>query len=181
LVPAVVAERNDHEVDARSDRLNTATGAVDAELVEAALAMSRALVAVASRVLCGLADEVTLGEFRTLVELAARGPQRPSELARALTVDRSTATRVTHRLLDKGLVHLERLPDDRRGVQVSLSAPGRDLVEQVSTRRRTEIAAIAHRMLAADRIAALEALRAFARAAGELPIHHLPPGWAIDA
>ena len=43
------------------------------ELVDAVLGASRALVAVAARSLATLADDVTLAQYRVLVELAARG------------------------------------------------------------------------------------------------------------
>jgi hypothetical protein len=47
-------------------------------------AASRALVAVAARLLAVAGDEVTLPQCRALVVLAARGPQGPAELARLL-------------------------------------------------------------------------------------------------
>ena len=51
------------------------------DLVDAVLGASRALVAVAARSLADLAEDVTLAQYRALVELAARGPQRPADLA----------------------------------------------------------------------------------------------------
>ncbi len=44
------------------------------ELVDAVLGASRALVAVAARSLVNVAEDVTLAQYRVLVELAARGP-----------------------------------------------------------------------------------------------------------
>ena len=141
------------------------------------LGASRALVAVAARSLADLAEDVTLAQYRVLVELAARGPQRPADLASALGVDRSTATRMCDRLVRKGLVQRRRISADRRGVRISLTPAGRALVEEVTRRRRVEIAQILRRMPRADRASALRALRVFADAAGEVPEQDWSLGW----
>jgi hypothetical protein len=59
-----------------TERLD-AIGTIDATrdgLVDAVLGASRALVAVAARSLAGVDGDVTLAQYRVLVELAARGP-----------------------------------------------------------------------------------------------------------
>ena len=150
------------------------------DLVEAVLGASRALVAVAARSLATVAEDVTLAQYRFLVELASRGPQRLADLAQALGVDRSTATRMCDRLVRKRLVARRRAQEDRRAVRVSLTRAGGELVAEVSGRRRTEIAAIMHRMPAADRESVLRALRAFADAAGEVPEQDWSLGWNLE-
>jgi DNA-binding MarR family transcriptional regulator len=147
------------------------------ELVDAVLGASRALVAVAARSLAGVAEDVTLAQYRALVELAARGPQRPADLASALGVEPSTATRMCDRLVRKQLVQRRRISADRRGVRISLTGAGRALVEEVTLRRRVEIAQILRRMPRADRASALRALRVFADAAGEVPEQDWSLGW----
>ncbi len=147
------------------------------DLVDAVLGASRALVAVAARSLADLAEDVTLPQYRALVELAARGPQRPADLAIALEVDPSTATRMCDRLVRKQLVKRRRISADRRGVRISLTPAGRALVEEVTRRRRVEIAQILRRMPRADRASALRALRVFADAAGEVPEQDWSLGW----
>jgi DNA-binding MarR family transcriptional regulator len=150
------------------------------ELVDAVLGASRALVAVAARSLAGVAEDVTLPQYRFLVELASRGPQRLADLASALSVDRSTATRMCDRLVRKRLVTRRRTQEDRRAVRVSLTASGAGLVAEVSRHRRVEIAAIVQRMPAADRDRAVTALRTFADAAGEVPEQDWSLGWDLD-
>jgi DNA-binding MarR family transcriptional regulator len=147
------------------------------DLIDAVLGASRALVAVAARSLAGLAEDVTLAQYRALVELAARGPQRPADLASALGVDPSTATRMCDRLVRKQLVQRRRISADRRGVRISLTGAGRSLVEEVTRRRRVEIARVLRRMPRADRASALRALRVFADAAGEVPEQDWSLGW----
>jgi DNA-binding MarR family transcriptional regulator len=146
-------------------------------LVDAVLGASRALVAVAARSLADLAEDVTLPQYRVLVELAAHGPQRQADLASALGVDPSTATRMCDRLVRKQLVQRRRISADRRVVRISLTHEGRDLVEEVTRRRRVEIAQIVRRMPRADRAPALRALRVFADAAGEVPEQDWSLGW----
>ena len=150
------------------------------ELVDAVLGASRALVAVAARSLANVAEDVTLAQYRVLIELAARGPQRLADLATALGVDRSTATRMCDRLVRKRLVQRRRTNQDRRGVRVSLTTAGGELVAEVSRRRRAEIATIVERMPKAHRRPVLNALRAFAEAAGEVPEQDWSLGWDLD-
>lgn len=148
-------------------------------LVDAVLGASRALVAVAARSLADIAEDVTLAQYRVLVELAARGPQRPADLASALGVDRSTATRMCERLVRKRLVGRRRMTADRRSVRISLTTGGTELIAEVTRRRRSEIARIVGRMPKANRGPALRALRAFADAAGEVPDQDWSLGWRL--
>jgi DNA-binding MarR family transcriptional regulator len=149
-------------------------------LIDAVLGASRVLVAVAARSLAGLAEDVTLPQYRVLIELAARGPQRVADLASVLAVERSTATRMCDRLVRKHLVARRRVNTDRRGVRVALTRSGRELIEAVSDRRRGEITRIVRRMPGSDRRAVLAALRAFAAAAGEVPEQDWSLGWNVS-
>jgi DNA-binding MarR family transcriptional regulator len=152
--------------------------AADDELVDMVLAASRALVAVAARSLAAAGDEVTLPQYRALVVLAARGPQGTAELAAALTVNPSTATRMCDRLVRKGLVRRHRQAGDRRAVRIALTATGRDLVDEVTRRRRAELARLLEVLPADQHEAVIAAFRAFAAAAGELPEPGAALGWA---
>ena len=95
------------------------------ELVDTVLAASRALVAVAARSLAAAGDDVTLPQYRALVVLAVQGPRGTAELAAALAVNPSTATRMCDRLVRKGLVRRHRQAGDRRAVRIALTAAGR--------------------------------------------------------
>jgi DNA-binding MarR family transcriptional regulator len=150
------------------------------ELVDAVLAASRALVVVAARSLAHVADDVALAQYQALVELAARGPQRLADLAAALAVDPSTATRMCDRLVRKGLASRRRANTDRRSVKVLLTSTGRSLVEVVTSRRRAELATILAHLPDEDRRPVLAALRAFAEGAGELPERQWSLGWRLD-
>ena len=148
------------------------------ELVDTVLAASRALVAVAARSLAAAGDEVTLPQYRALVVLAACGPQGTAELAAALAVNPSTATRMCDRLVRKGLIRRHRQAGDRRSVRIALTAAGRDLVAEVTRRRRAELARLLGALPPGQHEPVIAAFRAFAAAAGELPQPGAALGWA---
>ncbi len=152
----------------------------DEALVDAVISASRALVAVAARSLQGLPEDVTLTQYRVLVELAARGPQRVADLALVLGVESSTATRMCDRLVRKHLVRRRRASRDRRAVRIALTAEGLELIGEVSRRRRKEIGAILKRMPSRDRAAVARALLAFADAGGTVPEQDWSLGWRIE-
>jgi DNA-binding MarR family transcriptional regulator len=67
-------------------------------------------------------------------------------------------------------------PDVRREVIVSLTGAGRRVVDDVTTRRRTDIAPIVAAMEPSERTQLVVALRAFAAAGGEPPADVAPSG-----
>jgi DNA-binding MarR family transcriptional regulator len=150
--------------------------AADEAAVDAVLTASRTLIAVATRSLGAVAEETTIAQYRALVVLASRGPQRMVDLARALDVTPSTAGRMCDRLLRKGLIRRHRARADRREVQVSITATGRRVVDEATTRRRALLAEILGRLPVRDQAAVAAALEAFAAAAGEVPDSKWPAG-----
>ena len=125
IIPRVSQSASEAKVSAMA-RHEAAGDAV----VDAVLTASRTLVAVAERSLGAAAEETTLAQYRALVVLASRGPQRMVDLARALEVTPSTAGRMCDRLLRKGLIRRYRARADRREVQVSITAAGRAVVDR---------------------------------------------------
>ena len=148
--------------------------AADEAAVDAVLTASRTLVAVATSSLGAAAEDTTIAQYRALVVLASRGPQRMVDLAGALGVTPSTAGRMCDRLLRKGLIRRHRARADRRAVQVSITAAGRVVVDQATERRRALIADILRKLPAARQLAVAAALQAFAAAAGEIPDSQWP-------
>ena len=143
--------------------------------VDAVLTASRTLVAVATQSLGAAAEETTIAQYRALVVLASRGPQRMIDLSAALGVAPSTAGRMCDRLTRKGLIRRHRARTDRRSVLVSITAAGREVVDQATRRRRELIAVILGRLPAATQRAVADALAAFAEAAGEIPDREWAP------
>jgi DNA-binding MarR family transcriptional regulator len=138
-----------------------------ADVVDALLSASRAFVGLAARSLADLDADVTLPQYRTLVVLAARGPQRAAEVAVELGVTPSTATRMCDRLVRKSLIRRTRTPSDRRAVRLILTPTGRALVDEVTRRRREELNRIVAAIPARDHAALVHALNTFTEATGE--------------
>lgn len=146
-------------------------------MVDALLAASRALVAIAARSLADQDVEVTLPQFRALVVLASRGPQRVVDVSGELGIDPSTGTRLCDRLVRKGLVRRQRSTSDRRVVRVTLTPAGRSLVDQVTVRRREELSRIVASMPGSWPVGVVDALLGFASATGETPEEQWWMGW----
>lgn len=162
--------RSDRTVDRMPNDARAAASALAApEAVEALLAASRALVGIAARSLADVNPDVTLPQYRALVVLAARGPQRVADISAELQVATSTGTRMCDRLVRKGLARRSRLISDRRVVRLTLTAAGRRLVQGVSDSRRKQLASIVAATAEVWHPAVAPALRAFAAATGEVP------------
>jgi DNA-binding MarR family transcriptional regulator len=153
----------------------------EAEVVGALLALSRYFVGEAARSLAGLDEEVTLPQFRTLVVLVSRGPQRIVDLAYELTVTSPTATRMCNRLVGKGLVTRQERLDDRRAAWVVLTEAGRDLVGTVTRRRRDSIAALVADLSMTRPLGFASVLNALVEVAGELPDAQWWQRWEASA
>lgn len=145
--------------DAPGDDVEAVTSAV--------LTASRLLVAISARSLATVEEQVTLPQFRMLVVLATHGQMNLATLAGHLTVNPSTAMRMVDRLIGAGLLDRRTNPADRRENVLRLTAAGRRVVDDVTARRREEIAAIVTRMPPDQREGLVAALRAFTTAGGE--------------
>lgn len=150
---------------------------VSEEAVDALLIASRVLVGVAAKSLAE-ADMVTVPQFRALVVLATRPGLTVADLAAALGIHSSTATRLCDRLVAKKLVRRAERRTDRRVVELRLAAAGRRLVNGVTLRRRAAIRSVAARLPPSTLPSVVEALQAFALAAGE-PLVDDVFGWRL--
>jgi DNA-binding MarR family transcriptional regulator len=154
-----------------------AAGTAGAGPVDAVLAASRALVGVAASSISVLGDEVTLPQFRALVLVSDGRATAPGDLAVALGVHPSNATRVIDRMVAKGLLERMPAPDDRRAVTLALGPEGRSALRRVTARRQAEIESVLGAM-APDRAALVaEVLGEFAAAAGEAADEAWRLGW----
>jgi len=148
------------------------------DMVDAVMAASRVLVGVAVRSIAAITDDVTVPQYRTLVILVSEGPQRIADVAALLDVEPSTATRMSERLVRKGLANRTGGEDDRRVVLLSATRAGRDLVASVTRRRRAEVRAIVRRMPPHSVEPLVKALRDFTTASDEPAELHSSLGWA---
>lgn len=154
----------------RADQLSAVTSAV--------LTGTRLLVGIAARSLGAVAGQVTLSQFRMLVVLATLGETKLVTMAELLGVNPSTAMRMADRLAAADLVVREVNPLNRRESLMRLTPEGRQVVDEVTARRRDEIAAIVARMSPEQCRALVAAMNAFNEAAGEPPGEGPHPmGW----
>jgi DNA-binding MarR family transcriptional regulator len=135
-------------------------------LADALLVTSRALVAIAVRTVSAGVPGVTVVQHRVLVLLDEQGTLSVTALAEALGVDQSNASRHCMRLARLGLVSRARSANDRRGVEVTITAAGRHQVKAVRRARRHEIARVLDRMPDEEARAAVRAIEQFDEAAG---------------
>jgi DNA-binding MarR family transcriptional regulator len=161
--------------------MQTSVSAVNEDAVRALMLASRAFVGLTARSLAGIDGDVTLPQFRALVVLAVRGPQRSIDIAEELRVNPSTGTRMCDRLVRKGLVRRTRSSSDRRVVRLRLTKAGHDIVEQVMGRRRAELERLVAATAELWKPAVTKALCAFAEAAGEPDEQDWWLGWAAHA
>jgi DNA-binding MarR family transcriptional regulator len=155
------------------------SGASPDSATDVLITASRALVAIAAKSLARVEDQVTLPQYRALVVLASRDGLRPIDLADALDVSPSTATRMCDRLVRKELVDRVHSDSDRREVVLRLSPDGRALVGEVTSHRRRDLRRVVARIAAEDQDQLIDALRIFNAAAGEAPESTLALGMSL--
>lgn len=148
-------------------------------LADAVLTASRVLVGVAARSLAESEEDVSIPQYRALVVLGSRGPQRPVDLAESLGIDPSTATRLCDRLVRKRLISRRRQGADRREVRLELTGRGAELLDAVTARRRREIERILQAVPSDERRTLVRAFTAFSAAAGEIPDAQWPRSWDL--
>lgn len=135
-------------------------------MMDAAKAVERAMD---TRLLA--TEEISSADFSVLVQLseAEGGAVRMRELCEALKWDRSRMSHQITRMARRGLVNKLRCANDSRGIDVELTAHGRDVIERAAPDHVRMIRRIVFDELDAvpglDRDAALTALRHVSTAA----------------
>jgi DNA-binding MarR family transcriptional regulator len=99
--------------------------------------------------------DLTPSQVAALATIERHGPLTPSELASSERIQRPTATRVAANLEERGLVERTGDPRDGRVSLLSATEQGRELLDQVRSRKN---AYLAQRMadLSPEDLAALE-------------------------
>ncbi len=97
-------------------------------------------------------DALDLGQVDALDMLVFHGSVRMGELADALRVDASTATRAVNRLVDAGLASRERSDDDGRVMVVVITDHGNDVHRAMMMRRRDALEGILADLNAKERV-----------------------------
>lgn len=135
--------------------------------IEAVLAASRALMAIAARSMAAVEEQLSVTQFRALVIVSTRGPLHLAALADAMGVHPSNATRACDALVERGLLIRAENPTDRRHLALTATDTGEQLLEQVRQCRRAEVGSVLAAMPPEPRRQVAGVLGEFARAAGE--------------
>lgn len=106
--------------------------------VEAVDAAQSVLRSIGDHALSALGGGVTTTQLRLLDRLERIGESRLIDLADALSIAPSTATRLCDTLAERQLIVRHRRGRDRRELQIQLTDPGRRLLEAVHGRTVTE-------------------------------------------
>lgn len=75
--------------------------------------------------------DVTTAQWAVLKQIAQGNGETATALCRCMGCDTGSMTRMLDRLEEKGLIQRERSTSDRRVVQLSISASGRELLPQL--------------------------------------------------
>ena len=140
-------------------------------IADALLTASRLLVAISARSIAMVDETITIPQFRTLVILSRTGRVNLATLAGLLGVQPSTTGKMVERLVSAGLIDRKPHPNSRRELVAELTPRGHAVVQEVTTRRRAEIARIVEKMPPRERRGLVAALMAFTAAGGEPALH----------
>lgn len=144
--------------------------------VEAVLDACRVLVAITARSMAATSEVTDLLHLRALVVLWSRPSLSLGELADAVGIHLTRASRLCDRLVTRGLVDRADDPVNRRQLVLRLTPAGHEVVQHVMHERAEEIRPILARMSATGRASLVSSLGEFARAADGLAAHDL---WAL--
>jgi MarR family transcriptional regulator, organic hydroperoxide resistance regulator len=120
-------------------------------------------------------DALTLSQYGLLQGLTQAGQARVVELANAAGVTPPTATRILDALERRGIVERRRAPEDRRGVTITLTPNGRELLDTQHEWLRSRQQAFYAELPAGERAVAADLLLRVAAL-----IDELAPGPLVD-
>jgi DNA-binding MarR family transcriptional regulator len=137
--------------------------------------LTRLLIGLAHR---SLTIDLPLSDVRALFTLEEWAPCTVGHLADQLQQPASTVTRLCDRLVNKGLLARRTRPANRREVELSLTAAGARLVQQVTAARTAELERVLSRLPAARRAQLADVLPDLLAAAHE-QLPSAQPAWAL--
>lgn len=136
------------------------------ELVDALLASTQSLMAMAIRTVGEAPVPLTVVQHRVLLLLEEAGTLSVNDVAVRLGVDQSTASRHCTRLTGLGLVRRTQASHDRRAVDLRLTPSGRHAVQAVRRARRSWAEQVMSRLSDDEARAVAHGFAVFAAAAG---------------
>jgi DNA-binding MarR family transcriptional regulator len=120
---------------------------------------------------------LTLPQLAVLRSLRDAGPQLAGRLAETVGLSAASATRLLDRLEERGLVRRQRDRDDRRCVEIQLTAQGRHVIGAVPVLRDSPLRRAVEAMSDPEQRALAAALRRLAQTARQ--VERLSPRVAL--
>jgi DNA-binding MarR family transcriptional regulator len=125
---------------------------------------TRGLLALNVSVLEHMEDRVGLAPLRALQSLDRRGPSMVGELGDDLGLVPSTASRLSDRLAEAGLITRRPAPSNRRSTLLELTDAGRAVLDELVALRIRAFGKVADQMSDQDRAALTQGAHAFTAA-----------------
>ena len=126
----------------------TKAEAETADLVQNILAQLAPLIARQRKALvqAGCYRQISSTHLHVLYMLVSRGAMPMSKLADQLDVSLPNVTGIVERMVERGFVERLRPEDDRRVVEVRITAAGREILDEIDTIKRQEMATVIGRL-----------------------------------
>src|SRR3954452_13205592 len=105
----------------------------------------------------GCFRQISSTHLHVLYVLVSRGAMPMSRLAEQLDVSLPNVTGIVERMVERGFVERTRPEDDRRVVEVGITAAGREVIDEIDTIKRQEMANIIRRLTPEQQSRALRA------------------------
>jgi DNA-binding MarR family transcriptional regulator len=141
--------------------------------VDTVLQACRILVAITARSIAAVPEAVDPLQVRALVVVGSRSALSLGQLARAIGIHLTRASRLCDRLVSQGLVDRTDDPANRRQLLLRLTPRGRDVLDEVMRQRAETIRPLLARMTPASRRALVTSLGDFDLAADGFEEHEL--------
>jgi DNA-binding MarR family transcriptional regulator len=129
---------------------------------------TRGLLELNVAVLESMQRTVGLEPIRALQSLERRGPSLVTELGDDMDLVPSTASRLSERLADAGLITRRTAPTNRRATVLELTDAGHEVLDELVALRWRALSAVTELMVDEDREALLQGAHAFTAARARL-------------
>lgn len=136
--------------------------------VEVVVRAARAFSAVTAESIAQTGDSITLPQLRVLTLASMVGSLSNIQVATALGVHISNASRICERLVQAGLLSRRDSPRDRRQVELTITGRGAQVISTVTNHRRSVFLQVLDQLSDSQRLALGQALTDFTGAAEQV-------------
>ena len=147
--------------------METSRGASSADRITTMLDAARFFAGITAESIAQTDVGFTLPQLRVLVLASENEPLSASAVATALDIHLSNASRLCDRLVRAGMLDRRDRPDNRRQIELTLTAEGRRQLELIEAHRRQVFATILRRLSAEDQSTLQSALQLLVTTAAE--------------